>query len=206
MLVSAQAPEFKRVGIAALGAKVEVARRDLRRGRGRGAPARGGRSGPGLRVGVRRRLRDRRQRRPPGARDPGAAPRRAVDRRAGGRRRAGRRHRRRGRPARDQAAGRLARIELRHAPLARRGARLHHLRRRADAGRGARGRGQRADLRDGARLLPGDRALSASSPSAAPSSTPTGRWEFFARPRLRRRSRRCSRTPAPSAAGGRWWW
>ena len=93
-----------------------------------------------------------------GARDPGPAPRRAGDRRARRRRRAGGRHRRRGGPARHQAAGRVARGELRHAPIARRGARLHDLRRRPDAGRGTRGRGQRAHLRDGARLLPRHRA------------------------------------------------
>ena len=158
VLVSAQTPEVKRAGIAALGARVEVAGATYDEAEAVARAARRRRSRPGVRVGVRRRPRDRRQRRPAGARDPGPAPRRAGDRRPRRGRRPGGRHRRRGRPARHQAAGRVARGQLRDAPLARRGPRLHDLRRRPDAGRGPGGRGQRAHLRDGARLLPRHRA------------------------------------------------
>ena len=125
VLVSAQTPEIKRAGIAALGAEVEVA----------------GATYDEAEAEARRRA----------AADPGLVfvsafdddhviagnggllareilaqlPDVQCDRRAGRRRRPGGRHRRRGRAARDPGPRRLARSELRDAPLARRGPRLH---------------------------------------------------------------------------------
>ncbi len=149
-----QARRHRRAGRAGRGGG-----RHLRRRRGRGAPPRRRRPGPGLRVGVRRRPRDRRQRRPAGARDPGAAARRAVDRRAGRRRRARRRAGRRDGAARDPDPGRLARGELRDAPLARRRQGVHVVRRRPR------------------RWPRGWRVRSASGPSRWRATTsPTSRW------------------------------
>jgi threonine dehydratase len=62
---------------------------------------------------------------------------------------------------------------------------LHHLRGRPDAGGGPGGRGQRAHLRDGARLLPRHRAGERAARSARRSSMPTAR---SASPARRRRA------------------
>ena len=198
VLVSAQTPEVKRAGIAALGATVEVAGATYDEAEAEARRRAADDPRPGVRLGLRRRPRHRRQRRPAGARDPRPAPRRAGDRRPRRRRRPGRRHRRRGRSrAASSCSARRPTVNCAMRRSLDEGRAYTTLRRRPDAGRRAwRARSASARSRWRATTSPTSR-WSARSRSARRSSTPTGRSASCAKPRPRPPWPRCSTMPAP---------